>query len=34
MKQLNLIKVDTRKSILKREDAIIKEANNLHASLS
>jgi hypothetical protein len=34
MKQLNLIKIDTRMSTLKREDAIIREANKLYANLN
>jgi len=34
MKQLNLISINIRMLTLKRKDNIIREANNLHASLS
>jgi hypothetical protein len=34
MEQVNLIKTNTRMLTLKREDVIIKKANDLHASLS
>jgi len=34
MKQLNLIKIDIRMSTLKRENAIIRKANDLYASLN
>ncbi len=34
MKQLNLIKANTRMLTLKREDAIIRKANDLYANLS
>jgi hypothetical protein len=34
MKQLNLIKANTRMSTLKREDVIIRKANDLHTNLN
>ena len=34
MKQLNFIKTNIRMLMLKREETIIKEANNLYASLN